>query len=318
MRILAFLLAGGCGQRLLPLTLDCPKPALPFAGGYRVIDFALANLVHSGVAPIYVLVQYKPRLLVEHIRAAWTAESRGREGEVRILQPPGEGPADAYAGTADAVRRHLDLVARHRPDLVAVFAADHVYRMDVRQMADAHCERNADVTIAAAPVPVAQACGFGVLALRTDGRVVEFQEKPARAVAIPTDPTRALASMGNYLFRPEALVALLGDAARRGETDFGRHVLPRAISQCRVTAYDFARNVVPGTRPFEEPGYWRDIGTIEAFSNAQRDVLGPFPRFRLFNPEWPPCARPDAARLPDSLQGIAARQAEPARANQQA
>jgi glucose-1-phosphate adenylyltransferase len=287
MKILALVLAGGNGTRLHPLTAEHAKPALPFAAGYRVIDFVLSNLVNSGISPIYVLVQYKPQSLIEHIRTAWMARHEEYEPMISVLHPAADGNASPFTGTADAVYQNLRLIARHKPDLVAVFAADHVYRMDVQQMARFHRERDAAVTIAAIPVPIADASAFGVMAVGPAGELREFQEKPARPVPMPGDPRRAYASMGNYLFDSQALVDLLEECNRRGETDFGRDIMPRLPQRRGAWAYDFSSNTIPGVQSFEEPGYWRDIGTLDSYREAQRDVVGSMPRFSLANPQWP-------------------------------
>ena len=296
MRILAMVLAGGNGTRLHPLTAEHAKPALPFAHGYRIIDFVLSNLVNSDISPIYVLVQYKPRSLITHIHTAWAPWSAGAQPVMRTVLAQTGGEGGSFRGTADAVFQNLHLIERERPDLIAVFAADHVYRMDVRQMANFHQERGAEVSIAAVPVPIEEASAFGIMAAGPDGELRDFQEKPDRPVPIPTDPACAYASMGNYLFNPRVLLELLDHANRRGETDFGRHILPRLPHSHRVFAYDFAGNKVPGVQPQEERGYWRDIGTLDAYRAAQRDVLGPLPRFNLVNPKWP--IRGDAHRMP--------------------
>jgi glucose-1-phosphate adenylyltransferase len=288
-RILALVLAGGKGTRLHPLTSERAKPALPFAGGYRIVDFVLSNLVNSDITRIYVLAQYKPRSLLEHLCSAWSfaLDASGRGIKV-ILPGPASEPA-GFGGTADAVYQNLWLLERHEPDLVAVFAADHVYRMDLRQMAQFHDDSGADVTVAAVAVPIEVASSFGVLVTGVDGRISEFQEKPPRPKAIPRDPARAYASMGNYLFKPQVLAAALSAGNRANETDFGTHVLPRLARTHQVVAYDFAGNRVPGVQAHEEAGYWRDIGTIDAYAQAQRDVMGPMPRFSLCNPQWPLC-----------------------------
>ena len=286
-KVLAIVLAGGNGTRLQPLTDEHSKPALPLAAGYRIIDFVLSNLVNSGISPIYVLVQYKPRSLVEHIRTAWALWSSSQEPAISVVLPETNGVSTPFRGTADAVYQNLHLIERHKPDLVAVFAADHVYRMDVRQMACFHQERGAEVSIAAVRVPIAQASAFGVMAVGPAGELHEFLEKPERPAPIPTDPDRAYASMGNYLFNPRVLVELLEEANRRGDTDFGRHIMPLLPRRHRAWAYDFASNTVPGVQPYEARGYWRDIGTVEAYRAAQSDVLGPLPRFSLVNAECP-------------------------------
>ena len=283
-RILAFVLAGGEGRRLRPLTDERPKPAIHLGEGCRIVDFVLANLANSGVPWIYLLAQYKPAPLIEHVARAWRPRVAERGCLLRTALPAGlDG---RFGGTADAVRRHLHLIARHQPDLVAVFAADHVYRMDVRQMARFHLERRADVTVAAVPVPVESASGFGVIEAGNDGRIERFLEKPTHPAPMPTDPRRAYASMGNYLFNPDALTSLL----QSGAMDFGHDVLPAAIaSGRRVLAYDFSTNRIPGLRPYEEAGYWRDVGTLEALAEARRDIEGAMPRLVLRNARWPLC-----------------------------
>lgn len=286
MKILAIVLAGGEGTRLYPLTANSPKPVVPFVNGYRIVDFVLSNLVNSGIAPIYVVGQYKPESLVRHIATAWSRWSDGPESAIRIVLPK-EREGERFKGTADAVYQNLSLIERHRPDLVAIFAADHVYRMDVRQMVDFHTARNAEVTVAAIPVPIDEASSFGVLVTDTDGSIREFQEKPERPVATPHDPARAHASMGNYLFAPDVLVNVLEAAQRRGAVDFGSDVMPGLTRRYRVLAYDFTRNEVPGLKPYEERGYWRDVGTIASLAAARNDVIGPHPRFDLWNRRWP-------------------------------
>ncbi|MEK7877109.1 MAG: sugar phosphate nucleotidyltransferase [Pseudomonadota bacterium] len=295
MKILAMVLAGGNGTRLHPLTAEHAKPALPLAAGYRIIDFVLSNLVNSGISPVYVLVQYKPQSLIEHIRTAWAPWFTGEEPAISVVLPETNGVSAGFRGTADAVYQNLHLIERHKPDLVAVFAADHVYRMDVRQMARFHQERGAEVSIAAVRVPIAQASAFGVMAVGPAGELHEFLEKPGRPAPIPADPLRAYASMGNYLFNPRVLGELLEEATRRGDTDFGHDIMPLLPRRRRAWAYDFASNTVPGVQPYEERGYWRDIGTAEAYKAAQRDVLGPLPCFSLVNAEWP--IRGDAYRV---------------------
>jgi len=268
--ILALALAGGRGTRLHPLTAEHAKPALPFAGGYRIIDFVLSNLINSGISPIYVLAQYKPQSLIEHVRVV-----SDRSGSwIDVILPRREAGPDGFRGSADAVYQNLAVVDQHRPDVVAVFAADHVYRMDIGQMAEFHAAREADVTIAAVPVPLRAASSFGVIATRADGRVEDFQEKPECPVPIAARPSHAYASMGNYLFQPKVLAQALWDAHARGGYDFGHHVLPLLPRRHRCYAYDFIANRVPGIQPYEERGYWRDVGTVEAYLKAQRDVIG--------------------------------------------
>ena len=301
LRVLTFVMAGGQGERLRPFTRDYAKPALPFGGGYRIIDFVLSNLYNSGLPQACVLLQYRPSLLAQHIARHWSGV-RGANGRfVRALLPRSAG-VERFHGTANSVACGLRAIDGAQPDVIAVFAADHVYRMDVRQMLAFHRERDAEVTVAAAPVPLARASAFGVIRADSDGRILGFQEKPDRPQPRPDDPRRAFASMGNYLFQPDALRTALAEAQARGEHDFGRHVLPRMVEAHRAFAYDFARNRVPGARPDEEAAYWRDVGTVDAYVEAQWDLLGPAPRFRLDNREWPiRCG--DAPRVLGSLDG---------------
>ena len=285
--ILAMVLAGGMGTRLQPLTAKCAKAALPFADGCRIVDFVLSDLVNSGIGAVYVLAQYKPSSLVDHIRTTWAPVVRGPGRFVKVVLPGAARRQECFLGTADAIYKNLSLVKRHRPELVAVFAADHVYRMDVAQMAEFHLRSRAAISVAAVPVPVHKASCFGVIVAGRDGRIEEFHEKPQYPTPIPTNPTHAYASMGNYLFDPGALAALLEEAHGRGETDFGQHILPRASRTHRVFAYDFSSNQVPGLLACEEPNYWRDVGTLAAYRQAQEDVAGPEARFNLANPYWP-------------------------------
>jgi len=286
-RVVAFVMAGGNGVRLRPLTVEVPKPALPFMGGRRIIDFALSNLYNSSIRSVFVLLQYRPQSLLRHLAQNW-APAGFEAGEfIEPVLPSRTGSKHGFRGTADAVHQNLDLLDGCRPDVVAVFAADHVYRMDVRQMIGFHEGRDADVTVAAVPVPLAQASAFGVIRVDSDGRILKFQEKPREPAPMPGNPRRCLASMGNYLFRPDVLRRALAECAARGEHDFGSHVLPRLVASHRVYTYDFSSNVVPGTRAHEEPGYWRDVGTVEAYVDALRDLIGPQPQFCLDNPSWP-------------------------------
>jgi glucose-1-phosphate adenylyltransferase len=285
-KVLAMVLAGGEGSRLHPLTAERSKPAVPFGGHYRIVDFVLSNLVNSQVFSIYLLVQYKSQSLIEHIRRSWTLAPIFPEQFVTVVPPQmREGP-DWFQGTADAVYQNLALIEQQRPDLVLVFGADHIYRMDVRQMVAFHRARSADVTVAALPVPRASASAFGVIEADAQGRIRRFLEKPEQPPAMPSDPARAYASMGNYLFGIDVLIDALKEANARGEHDFGKHVLPRMIGTHRVFAYDFGNNRVPGVRDYEEHAYWRDVGTIEAYFEAHQDLLGWEPRFNLFNPQW--------------------------------
>jgi glucose-1-phosphate adenylyltransferase len=312
--VMAMVMAGGQGSRLMPLTEKRSKPAVPFGSRYRIIDFALSNLVNSGIYTIYLLVQYKSQSLIEHIRKAWTISPLFPDQFVTVVPPQMLDGNAWFSGTADAVSQNIDLIETQHPELVLVFGADHVYRMDVSQMISYHIERDAEVTVAALPVPAEQSRNFGVIAADADGRIRGFEEKPERGTPMPDDPSRVYASMGNYVFNSGCLVRALRDAHRRGESDFGNHVLPRMLaSNHRVYAYDFAGNDIPGIKPYEESAYWRDVGTIDSYYEAHRDVLGAEPRLDLFNPQWPvfssnyqgPVARVTRGEIDNSLLGAA-------------
>jgi glucose-1-phosphate adenylyltransferase len=312
-RIIAFVMAGGQGARLQPLTAARSKPSVPFGSRYRIVDFVLSNLVNSQIQTIYLLVQYKSQSLIEHVRKAWTISPLFQNQFVTVVPPQMRIGEHWFQGTADAVHQNLNLIEEHRPDLVAVFGADHIYRMDIRQMVDFHKERNADVTIAALPVPIRDARGFGVIAADTEGRIQAFEEKPAHPTPMASDPTHAFASMGNYIFNTEVLTRALIEAQEAGETDFGQHVLPRLLRTHRLFAYDFATNEIPGIQPYETRVYWRDVGNIDAYFEAHKDVLGAEPTFDMFNPQWPiyssayqgPVARVLGGTLKNSLLGAA-------------
>jgi glucose-1-phosphate adenylyltransferase len=282
------IMAGGKGERLHPLTRDRSKPAVPFAGRHRIVDFVLSNFLNSEVYSIYVLVQYKSQSLIEHLRSTWRTTGLITDYFVTVVPPQMRvGPA-WYKGTADAVLQNLNLIDDFNPDYIAVFGADHIYRMDVSQMITFHRETGADVTVAARPVPLGDASQFGVLAVDGASRVTEFAEKPPRPTPMPDDPRRAFVSMGNYLFSRQPLVeALLADARRSTDHDFGRSIIPEMVATGRVYGYDFQLNEVPGVKPYEEPAYWRDVGTIGAYWDAHMDLLGESPRFDLDNRYWP-------------------------------
>ena len=310
-RVLALILAGGKGERLYPLTRERGKPAVPFGGKYRIADFVLSNFVNSGIYALYVLVQYKAQSLIDHVRNAWRLG--GLPDQFVLIVPPQMRWGETwYQGTADAVYQNLNLLLDFAPDLVAIFGADHIYRMDIGQMLAFHQAQRADVTVAALPVPVERASGFGVMVAEPDGRLVGFEEKPASPPPMPGDPSRALASMGNYLFTREALVdALVEDARRSTNHDFGRTILPELVPHARVYAYNFLENAVPGIQSHEEVGYWRDVGTIETYWQAHMDLLGRTPKLDLANPQWPihtaayrgPSARVIVGTIEDSLLG---------------
>lgn len=311
--IIAFVMAGGQGSRLQPLTAFRSKPSVPFGARYRIIDFVLSNLINSGIRTIYLLVQYKSQSLIEHVRKAWALSPMLQNQFVTVVPPQMMEGKDWFQGTADAVYQNISLIAAQSPEMVAVFGGDHIYRMDIQQMVRFHRQREADVSISALPVPIEQASAFGVMDTDPRGRIVEFQEKPSNPAPMPNDPEHAFASMGNYLFNTDVLLDGLRAAKQRGETDFGQHVLPRLMRTHNLYAYDFASNRVPGIKAHEEPVYWRDVGTIDAYFEAHLDVLGLEPVFDAFNPQWPiyssnyqgPVARVIGGQLDNSLLGAA-------------
>lgn len=310
--MLGMVLAGGRGERLFPLTRDRSKPSVPFGGKYRIIDFVLSNFINSGIYSIYVLVQYKSQSLIEHLRAAWRLGGRIKGHFIAIAPPQMRRGEVWYQGTADAVYQNLHVVRNFDPELVIVFGADHIYRMDIAQMIDFHREREADVTVAAIPVPIESANRFGIIKANKEGRIIGFLEKPKEPPPMPGNPKLAYASMGNYLFNKEILMeALLRDANRHSEHDFGRTIIPELFPEARVFAYDFSQNEIPGLKPYEERGYWRDVGNIQAYYDAHMDLLGEQPRFDLNNLEWPilsdavnaPAARIRGGEVTDSFIG---------------
>ena len=287
-RTLAMIMAGGKGERLLPLTEVRSKPAVPFGGKYRIIDFVLSNFVNSDVTALYVLVQYRSQSLIEHLRSAWHLDGRMRPSFVSVVPPQMRAREGWYEGTADAVYQNLNLIADFDPEVIAVFGADHIYRMDIRQMIQCHLESDADATVAALPVPIQEAHGFGIVEADSNGRMIGFEEKPSMPKPMPGRPGFALSSMGNYLFKTETLVPLLRrDAARPGTHDFGRNIVPELLTDHRVQVYDLHHNEIPDLQSHEEQAYWRDVGTLDAYWQANMDLLGETPAFDLRNHAWP-------------------------------
>jgi glucose-1-phosphate adenylyltransferase len=275
-------LAGGEGKRLYPLTRDRAKPAVPFGGRYRLIDFVLSNFINSGVLQIHVLTQYKATSLMQHLARGWQLAPPFGAFIAPVPASMNRGPR-WFAGNADAVFQNLDLLVASGPRDVCVFGADHIYKMDVAQMIAFHRERGAEATVAVIPVPVTEAHEYGVVECEPDGRVTAFREKPPPTSAAGTQ----LASMGLYVFRTEALVdAVTSDASIDDAThDFGRDILPRLIG-AGLFAYDFSTNAVAGM-PEAERGYWRDVGTIDAYWRASMDLVSVSPVLDLYNPSWP-------------------------------
>ena len=286
---LAMIMAGGRGTRLGPLTAERAKPAVPFGGKYRIIDFVLSNFVNSGIYSIYVLTQFKAQSLVEHIRRGWWIASFLRDQFI-IPVPAQMRTGDTwYQGTADAIYQNLNLIDNAHAEQVAVFGGDHIYKMDVRQMIGFHVDAGAECTVAALPVPIEQSNQFGVLEVDEVGRVRGFAEKPSNPKPMPGDPTRVLASMGNYVFPADLLKAILEEDARNplSSHDFGKDILPELVRRGKLYAYDFATNRIPGLPPGEKNDYWRDVGTIEAYYEANMDLREVKPEFNLYQREWP-------------------------------
>ena len=287
-RVLAIVLAGGAGKRLAPLTADRAKPAVPFGGLYRLIDFALSNIVNAGCLRICVLTQYKSHSLDRHISTSWRVSNLLGNYVTPVPAQQRLGP-HWYTGSADAIYQSLNLVYDERPDIVAVFGADHVYRMDMRQMIAQHRDGKAGVTVAAIPVPRSEARGFGIVQTAADGQAITaFLEKPADPPSIPGQPDLCYASMGNYIFEADVLVgALKQDAADDSSRhDMGGDILPLLAAQGRAQAYNFTDNEVPGTDP-RDAGYWRDVGTLDSYFDAHMDLCAVHPVFNLYNDRWP-------------------------------
>jgi glucose-1-phosphate adenylyltransferase len=285
--VLSVVLAGGEGRRLWPLTADRAKPAVPIGGRYRLIDFVLSNLTNSGLLKIKVLTQYKSDSLNTHIARGWRLPAM-LDFYVEVVPAQQRLGKEWFRGSADAMFQSLNIMTDEDPDLVVVFGGDHMYKMDVNQMLDFHLDHHADVTVAAIPVPVADATAFGVLAVADDGEILAFDEKPPRPPEIPGRAGWALASMGNYVFDTRVLVEELlrdqqGDSSAH---DFGRNILPAMVGARRVFAYDFSTNEIPGMLE-RERGYWRDVGTIESYWQANMDLIAVVPVFDLYNPRWP-------------------------------
>ena len=291
-KVIGMVLAGGRGSRLHPLTWKRTKPAVPFGSKYRIIDFALNNMINSGIYGIYVLTQFKAQSLTEHIQRNWRFGAFLNDYFITLAPAQmylyEELGAEWYRGTADAIYQNLHLIDNNRADLVAIFSGDHIYKMDISHMVQYHLENQADVTIAAYPTPLDEGKRFGVLQVDSDWRITEFQEKPTEPKSIPGRPTHCLASMGNYLFSVDKLVEMLSDDASRqtSDHDFGKDVLPRALADGkRLYAYDFARNPIPGQQGPNT--YWRDVGTLDSYWEANMDLVAVKPQFDLYNEEWP-------------------------------
>jgi glucose-1-phosphate adenylyltransferase len=287
--VLGIVLAGGKGERLYPLTKDRAKPAVPFGGKYRIVDFVLSNLVNSGIYSIYVLTQFKSQSLIEHLDQGWRLSDFLQDRFITAVPAQMRTGHEWYQGTADSVFQNLYLVQRHHPDLVAVFGADHIYRMNVGQMIREHRWKGALVTVAVLPVPIDEATNFGVIEVDEDWRIIGFDEKPSHPKPIPGEPTQALVSMGNYIFDTNVLIKSVTEDSLDAQSshDFGHNVLPSLVSEIKVYAYDFRKNRIPMPLKQEEPSYWRDVGSIETFYEANMDLRAVDPAFNLYNHRWP-------------------------------
>lgn len=286
--ILSMILAGGEGTRLFPFTSLRAKPAVPFGGSYRIIDFVLNNFVNSDLLQIFVLTQFKSHSLMKHLSRAWRIT--GLTG--RFIDPI---PAQMrtgkhwYKGTADAIYQNLNLIDSYDPEVVCVFGGDHIYKMEVRQMVDYHKAKGAALTVAAIPVPVAQAGQFGIIEVDENGMMVGFEEKPKEnPKTIPNRPTHVLASMGNYVFDADTLVNYLQVDAEDENSihDFGHNIIPMMVPNKNVYVYDFSTNEIRG-EPATSKGYWRDVGTIDSYYEANMDLISVTPPFDLYNRYWP-------------------------------
>jgi glucose-1-phosphate adenylyltransferase len=288
-RVLAIVLAGGEGKRLMPLTADRAKPAVPFAGIYRLIDFALSNVVNSGYLQVVVLTQYKSHSLDRHVTQTWRMSTMLGNYVAPIPAQQRLGP-HWYLGSGDAIFQSLNLLRDEQPDIVVVVGADHVYRMDFSQMVDQHIQSGAACTVAAIRQPISLADQFGVIDVEPEhpARIRDFLEKPTDATGLPDNPNEVLASMGNYVFDADALIeAVTADATTEGSKhDMGGDIVPYFVRRSSAGVYDYKDNVVPGATD-RDRGYWRDVGTLGSYYAAHMDVVSPLPVFNLYNFAWP-------------------------------
>jgi glucose-1-phosphate adenylyltransferase len=289
LKVLAIVLAGGEGTRLHPLTKERAKPAVPFGGKYRIVDFVLSNLVNSGIHSIYVVIQFRSQSLLQHLSDGWQFGSLLKNAF--IVPVPAQmrtAGKDWYRGTADAIHQNINLIEQSHPNIVAVFGADHIYRMNIREMIEFHERKRAHATVAAIPVDKKFAKEFGVLETTSSGRIVGFHEKKADAPTMPDDPRRVYASMGNYVFSTDMLLRMVEEDQKdeKSSHDFGKDILPKMVHHAEIFAYNFLSNQIPGEPQGKLP-YWRDVGTLDAYYEANMDIRAIDPELNLFNREWP-------------------------------
>jgi glucose-1-phosphate adenylyltransferase len=286
---LGIVLAGGKGTRLYPLTRERAKPAVPFGGKYRIIDFVLSNFVNSGIFSIYVLTQFRSQSLLQHLSEGWQFGGMLKSNFITNVPAQMRSETESwYQGTADAIFQNINLVEQSDPHLVAIFGGDHIYRMNIATMIDYHMAKQAEVTVAAIPVPRNQAVEFGVIEAAADGRIMAFHEKKANAPTMPGDSSRVYASMGNYIFSTRTVLDLLTTDAKDPSSrhDFGMDILPKLAGSAPMYAYNFEANRIPGEAEDSAP-YWRDVGTIDAYYEANMDLNHVKPELNLYNREWP-------------------------------
>jgi len=284
---IAMVLAGGKGERLSPLTVRRAKPSVAFGGKYKIIDFVLSNLFNSGIKKVYILTQYRAFSLNKHIRESWGKWTGLGEFYVAISPETSSESEEWFKGTADAILQYLRFVESSDADYVAIFGGDHIYKMDITQMIDFHRMNRADITIAALEVPQEEASRFGVFSVDDDNRVTAFAEKPKNPETIPGRDT-CFASMGNYIFSTKKLIEVLLEGKKHHEDlDFGKHVIPMMLKDNdRIFAYNFNDNIIPGMRA-EERGYWKDVGTLDSYYEANMDLINVSPQLNLYNYKWP-------------------------------
>lgn len=280
-RVLAFILAGGRGERLYPLTRDRTKPAVPFGAIYRIIDFTLSNCINSHLRKVYVLSQYKSLSLSRHIQLGWNILSSTLGEFITVVPAQQRISENWYKGTADAIYQNIYLVQKEQPELLLILSGDHVYKMDYSELIAFHLEKGAEVTVAAVEIETGLSQEFGVITVDSDCRIVEFEEKPARPKTVPSKPDKILASMGIYVFNTDVMVRkLIEDAKKNTAHDFGKNVMPAMVATNRIFAYNFKDEK-------GEAGYWRDVGTIEAYFESNMDLVSVTPLLNLYESEWP-------------------------------